>query len=781
MTNPGNVLAVMKSNHFLRSTLRIARIELNTMFYSPVAWLVLVIFAFQVGMSFSGVMDTYIRSKLMGYGGYGVTGGLFSGMQGIFPPVTNYLYLYIPLISMGLMSREYASGSIKLLFSSPISNASIILGKYLAILTYGLTLTLILLGYVVYACFAVEHLDLPFALTGVLGIFLLLCTYSAIGLFMSTITSYQVVAGVGTLAVLAVLNYIGQVGQSTELIRDLTYWLSIRGRVYEFILGMNASEAVVYFLALILFFLSLSIIKLNTDRAERNFRRRFLSYGGACVALIAVALVSSRPESKFYLDATRPDSNTLARESLDIMARLDAPMTITTYVNVLDPNAYSVMPIQRNDDLRRFEKYLRFKPAIKMKYVYYWADCGNEQLRERYPGHTDEELARIISEANGMKFRKVLDKEQIDRMIDLKPEGYRIIRVVEYGDGQTAVLRMFDDMEKHPGEAEISAAFRRFLDPSPRVALLTGHTDRTMDNPGDRGYNRFSHNLSFRNSLINQGFTPEELDLAAGDIPEGVDIVVLADLKTPLSDVERARLDAYIARGGNLYLLGDVNRARTMNPILHDLGLEFGEEMIVQPTPDQDPTLVPAVITPQAAMIYPRFERLRLYGYRVAIPGGVEIRPYGDDTTFRRIPLLVTDAEGAWNERETTDYIDEVPQFNPAAGEHQGEFLLAVALSRRVGQKEQRIVVVGDADCISNRGLSAQYWFAATNFSLINGVFRWMSYDQFPIDTTHPDPIDNEIRPGKPARKWNKIAMMWIVPGLLLLAGLVLIVKRQRG
>ena len=90
-------------------------------------------------------------------------------------------------------------------------------------------------------------------------------------------------------------------------------------------------------------------------------------------------------------------------------------------------------------------------------------------------------------------------------------------------------------------------------------------------------------------------------------------------------------------------------------------------------------------------------------------------------------------------------------------------------------------MVSGDADCISNSGLSAQYWFASSNFSLISGAFRWMSYDQFPVDTSHPDPIDNEIRPGKPARKWNKIAMMGIVPGLLLLAGIALIVKRQRG
>lgn len=771
----------MKSDTFLRSTLRIARIELNTMFYSPVAWLVLVIFAFQVGMTFSTVMDSYIHGKLMGYGGYSVTGGLFTGMRGLFPPVTNYLYLYIPLISMGLMSREYASGSIKLLFSSPISNGSIILGKYLAIMAYGAVLTLILAGYVIFGMVTVENFDTPFVLVGLLGIFLLLCTYSAIGLFMSTITSYQVVAGIGTLAVLAILNYIGEVGQGVDYLRELTAWLSLRGRVYEFIAGMFPSEAFVYFLSLILFFLALSIIKLDTDRAERNPRRMLLRYGGTCAALLVVATISALPQCKFYADATRTKSNTLAQESLDLMARLDGPMTITTYVNVLDPNANHLTPKERTRDRERFEKYTRFKPGIRMKYVYYWADCGNQQLRNRYPDRTDEELARTVCDANELNFNRLLDKEEIDRMIDLRPEGYRIVRIVEYGDGQRTTLRMFDDLEKHPGEAEISAAFRRFVDPSPRVGIITGHGDRTMDNRGDRGYNLFSGNLAFRSSLVNQGFTPEELDLSQNDIPAGIDIVVLADLKTPLSETEHARLNDYIARGGNLYLLGDPTRAAVMNPIVRPLGVEFGDELLVQPTPDQDPTLLPAVIAPEAAEIWPRFGRLRSYGYRIAIPGGVELRRCDSDAGFRLIPLLATDEEGVWNERETTDFIDQPVVFNPAAGERQGEYLLAAGLVRQAGDKEQRIIVIGDADCISNSGLSAQYWFSSSNFTLITGAFRWMSYDQFPVDTTHPDPIDNGISQGKPARLWNKVAMMGLIPGLLLLAGLLLIIKRQRG
>ena len=77
----------------------------------------------------------------MGGGGIDLTLGIFGGQRGLFVAVQSYLYLYIPLLTMGLMSRELGSGSIKLLYSSPVTNVQIILGKYCSMLAYGLVLT----------------------------------------------------------------------------------------------------------------------------------------------------------------------------------------------------------------------------------------------------------------------------------------------------------------------------------------------------------------------------------------------------------------------------------------------------------------------------------------------------------------------------------------------------------------------------------------------------------------------------------------------------------------
>lgn len=98
----------------------------------------------------------------------------------------------------------------------------------------------------------------------------MICAYAAIGLFMSTLTSYQVVAAVGTLAVLAVLNYIGNVGQDIPFVRDITYWLSISGRADTFFKGMICSEDLLLLLISYCSFYHILDIKI-TSRTNETF------------------------------------------------------------------------------------------------------------------------------------------------------------------------------------------------------------------------------------------------------------------------------------------------------------------------------------------------------------------------------------------------------------------------------------------------------------------------------------------------------------------------------
>lgn len=191
---------------------QIARTELRVIFYSPVAWLILVVFAVQCGFSFCDVIWPAIKSQSLGYEVQALTGSVFTSGKGIFPVMLEHLYFYIPLLTMGLMSREFSSGSIKLLYSSPVTSAQIILGKYLSVMIYCAVLLGVILVYVGLGALTIGHMDGTLIFSNFLGMYLLICAYAVIGLFMSCLTSYQVVAAIGTLAFLSFLNFYRRSG-----------------------------------------------------------------------------------------------------------------------------------------------------------------------------------------------------------------------------------------------------------------------------------------------------------------------------------------------------------------------------------------------------------------------------------------------------------------------------------------------------------------------------------------------------------------------------------------
>ena len=92
-------------------------------------------------------------------------------------------------------------------------------------MVFGLCMLMVPILACCYGSFSIVNFDWPPVLVALLGLYLLICAYSAIGLFMSSLTNYQVVAALGTLAVLAVLQFIGTFGQEYDFVREITYCL----------------------------------------------------------------------------------------------------------------------------------------------------------------------------------------------------------------------------------------------------------------------------------------------------------------------------------------------------------------------------------------------------------------------------------------------------------------------------------------------------------------------------------------------------------------------------
>ena len=107
---------------------------------------------------------------------------------------------------------------------------------------------------------------------------------------------------------------------------------------------------------------------------------------------------------------------------------------------------------------------------------------------------------------------------------------------------------------------------------------------------------------------------------------------------------------------------------------------------------------------------------------------------YTTDKGFDVVPLFMSDST-CWNELENTEIVDQEVVFNPDAGEVQKSYPLALALSRKMGEREQKIIILGDADCLSDGELTRNrnpLW--AANYVIIQGSFFWLSDGEVPID-----------------------------------------------
>lgn len=71
----------------MRAIYKIARLELSNLFYSPVAWLLLIFFTFMMGMTFAGALEGFARQQELGTRGlYAVSQNLFYSPKGLWPP-----------------------------------------------------------------------------------------------------------------------------------------------------------------------------------------------------------------------------------------------------------------------------------------------------------------------------------------------------------------------------------------------------------------------------------------------------------------------------------------------------------------------------------------------------------------------------------------------------------------------------------------------------------------------------------------------------------------------
>jgi len=244
------------------------RKELRSYFVSPVAYLLLTMFAVIFGFFFWNSL------------GYFVYIGMEAAMSGEETPMNlnemvvrpllsniNILGLFfVPMITMRLFAEEKRTGTIELLTTSPIRDSEIILGKWLAAISlYALMMATSLVSMIY--LFRYGNPDWKPIAVGYLGLLLQAAGLLAIGTFLSTLTRNQIIAGASTFGVCLLLWVLGWVSayDTAPWARVLSY-MAVITHFDSFSKGVVDSKDAVFYVTVIflgLFFTARSMESLR--------------------------------------------------------------------------------------------------------------------------------------------------------------------------------------------------------------------------------------------------------------------------------------------------------------------------------------------------------------------------------------------------------------------------------------------------------------------------------------------------------------------------------------
>jgi ABC-2 type transport system permease protein len=241
----------------MRNVLAVAGKELRAYFHSPIAYLVMTVYTAICGFVFySSTAFFVIQSfRMQAMGGMGMPP--ISLNENIIRPIlagvlTVVLLILIPLITMRLYAEEKRSGTIELLLTSPLTDLEIILGKFLGSLTlFAILEALTFLYFAV--LFIYGNPNAKPLIANALGLLLYGAALLALGMWISTFTKNQIIAGAVGLAAFLLLYLLDWVtAYSTGTVGQVMSYLALTTHFDNFSKGVIQLSDVVYYLSVVL-------------------------------------------------------------------------------------------------------------------------------------------------------------------------------------------------------------------------------------------------------------------------------------------------------------------------------------------------------------------------------------------------------------------------------------------------------------------------------------------------------------------------------------------------
>ncbi|MDP1708957.1 MAG: GldG family protein [Gammaproteobacteria bacterium] len=423
----------------------------------------------------------------------------------------------------------------------------------------------------------------------------------------------------------------------------------------------------------------------------------------------------------YQADWTAGARNTLSATSQSLLKELDEAVHITAYAR-----EDAVLRKRISELLARYQRY---KPDLQLNFVN--PDTAPEQTRA----------------------------------LNITVDGELVIE----SSGRTEHLQELS-------EQALTNALVRVSRPGGRsLVFLSGHGER--DPHGEA-----NHDLSlWTRQLESKGIKVQTLNLGINpQIPDQTTVLVIAAPQTDILPGEVQLLQDYVRRGGKLLWLADPGPLHGLTPLAEQLGVEFVTGIIVDSTAQLLGVSQPGFVLVAEYGTHPiirDFRNLTLFPRAQGIDWRADTA--GQSTDWRGAAFLVT-GESSWAE---TGPLSGAIAFSAEAGDTRGPLSLGWALVREVNemdmaareQAEQRIVVIGDGDFLSNT-----YLGNGGNLDLGLRLINWLAEDDSLITIRATTAPDTTLHLSPTASLLIGIGLLFIVPLILLASGLLIWLRRRR-
>ncbi len=232
--------------------------EINSFFSSIVGYVAILIFLVACGLFLWIIPDT----SILDYG--------YATLDRFFQLAPWFLMLLIPAVTMRSFADEYKAGTIEWLSTKPVKDTDIILGKYfaaLALVVFAILPTVVYVITIDSLSAIANNIDTGAIIGSYIGLFFLASSFTAIGIFCSSVTSNQVVAFLFSLfACYLLFSGFEALSKIPAFSRGIDYYLSMIGLSFHYdsiSRGVGDTRDVIYFISVAILFIALTRLSIN--------------------------------------------------------------------------------------------------------------------------------------------------------------------------------------------------------------------------------------------------------------------------------------------------------------------------------------------------------------------------------------------------------------------------------------------------------------------------------------------------------------------------------------